>query len=143
MTTPIEAMSRRMEDTPRRLSKFAEAFESTMTPLIIGKTGQVARELRRLQPDAVFLDRRAADLTDPERCAAAVRAGGADAVINAAAYTAVDRAEAEEATALVVNARAPGAMARAAVAAGIPFLHISTDYVFDGHGHRPASLVRP
>ncbi|MEL7451730.1 MAG: sugar nucleotide-binding protein, partial [Pseudomonadota bacterium] len=56
----------------------------------------------------------------------------ADAVINAAAYTAVDRAEEDEAHATLINGEAPGAMARAAAAKGVPFLHISTDYVFDG-----------
>jgi dTDP-4-dehydrorhamnose reductase len=110
-----------------------------MRLLVFGETGQVARELaRRLPPDmtATFLGRDQADLMDPEACAAAIVAQEADAVINAAAWTAVDRAEAEEAAATVVNAHAPGAMARAAAAKGLPFLHISTDYVFDGQGDR-------
>ena len=81
--------------------------------LVFGKTGQVARELARLRPDARFLDRAEADLTQPEACAAAIRAADCDAVINAAAWTAVDLAETEEATATVVNAAAPGAMAAA------------------------------
>ena len=58
-------------------------------------------------------------------------------MINAAAYTAVDRAEAEPELAHAVNAAAPGAMARAAAARGLPFLHVSTDYVFDGAPGRP------
>jgi dTDP-4-dehydrorhamnose reductase len=58
-------------------------------------------------------------------------------VINAAAYTAVDKAEEEEAQAMVLNAEAPGAMARACAAHDIPFLHISTDYVFAGSGDTP------
>ena len=61
----------------------------------------------------------------------------AEVVINAAAYTAVDRAEAEPELAHAVNAAAPGAMARAAAARGLPFLHVSTDYVFDGAPGRP------
>ena len=58
-------------------------------------------------------------------------------MINAAAHTAVDRAEAEPELAHAVNAAAPGAMARAAAARGLPFLHVSTDYVFDGAPGRP------
>jgi dTDP-4-dehydrorhamnose reductase len=102
--------------------------------LVFGSTGQVAAELRRLIPEAMFLGRAEADLSDPAACAAAVTAAKADAVINAAAWTAVDRAETEEAAATVVNGDAPTAMARAAAAQGVPFLHISTDYVFDGQG---------
>ncbi len=58
-------------------------------------------------------------------------------MINAAAWTAVDAAEEHEAAARVINADAPGAMARAAAEAGLPFLHVSTDYVFDGSGTAP------
>ena len=83
------------------------------------------------------LGRDAADLTDPAACAAAINASGATAVINAAAYTAVDRAEDEPDLANVINGDAPGAMARACADKGIPFVHISTDYVFDGGGTRP------
>ena len=90
-----------------------------------------------MAPDATFLGRDAADLTDPPACAARIEGGAWDAVINAAAYTAVDKAETEEATAHLVNGEAPAAMARACAAAGIPFVHISTDYVFDGSGTRP------
>jgi dTDP-4-dehydrorhamnose reductase len=108
-----------------------------MNLLIFGRTGQVARELARLAPGAKFLGRDQADLSDPAACAAVIAAHAPDAVINAAAWTAVDKAEAEEAAALVVNAAAPGAMARACAARGIPFLHVSTDYVFDGSGTRP------
>ena len=102
--------------------------------LVFGSTGQVATELRRLAPEATFLGRDKADLTDPEACAAAIRAHDPSAVINAAAWTAVDKAEEEEATATVVNGTAPGAMARVCADLGIPFVHISTDYVFEGGG---------
>ncbi|MBB1498951.1 dTDP-4-dehydrorhamnose reductase [Paracoccus sp. MC1862] len=102
--------------------------------LIFGRTGQVARELARLAPGARFVGRDEADLTDPAACAAVILAARPAAVINAAAYTAVDRAEAEAGTARLVNAEAPGAMAAACAGLGIPFVHVSTDYVFDGAG---------
>jgi len=102
--------------------------------LVFGATGQVARELAKLRPGATCLGRDRADLADPAACAAAIRASGATAVINAAAHTAVDRAEAEEALATLVNGAAPTAMARECAALGIPFVQISTDYVFDGSG---------
>ncbi|AJY45431.1 dTDP-4-dehydrorhamnose reductase [Martelella endophytica] len=102
--------------------------------LVFGKTGQVALELQSILPEARFLSRAEADLADPEACAAAIADARPDAVINAAAYTAVDKAEDDEVTAQIINGEAPGAMARAAAARGIPFIHISTDYVFDGSG---------
>lgn len=105
--------------------------------LVFGQSGQVAQALARLAPDALFLPRAAADLSDPAACAAAIRAHAPKAVINAAAWTAVDAAEAEEAAATVVNAAAPGAMARECAALKIPFLTLSTDYVFDGSGDTP------
>ncbi|MGR3482035.1 dTDP-4-dehydrorhamnose reductase [Salipiger marinus] len=104
-----------------------------MKLLVFGKTGQVATELQA-QAEVTALGRPQADLSDPEACAAAIASGDWDAVINAAAYTAVDRAEEEEALALVINGAAPAAMARACAVRGLPFLHISTDYVFEGGG---------
>lgn len=114
-----------------------------MTLLVFGQTGQVATELQRLAPQAVFLGRDQADLMDPDACAAAIRAHAPSAVINAAAWTAVDKAEAEEAAATVVNGAAPAAMARACAALNIPFVHISTDYVFDGAGEAPFTPDHP
>ena len=105
--------------------------------LVFGQTGQVARELQHLTPGARFLSRTQADLTDPEACAEAIRAHAPRAVINAAAYTAVDKAEEEEALATTINGAAPGAMARACADLGIPLVQISTDYVFDGSGTAP------
>lgn len=102
--------------------------------LVFGRTGQLARELAMLAPDASFLGRDAADLTDPDACADAIRRAAPRAVINAAAYTAVDRAETDADTARLVNTDSPGAMARACAELGIPFLHVSSDYVFDGSG---------
>jgi dTDP-4-dehydrorhamnose reductase len=107
-----------------------------MRALVFGETGQVARELARTaalhRVDARFLGRGEADLADPEACARAIGASAADVVVNAAAYTAVDKAEDEPDLALRVNGAAAGAMAAAAAAKGVPFLHVSTDYVFDG-----------
>ena len=108
-----------------------------MSLLVFGSTGQLAVALRKRSDDARFLDRVAADLADPEACAAVIRAARPSAVINAAAYTAVDRAEEEEVLATRINAEAPGAMARACADLEIPFLHVSTDYVFDGRGQSP------
>lgn len=111
-----------------------------MRLLVFGRTGQVATELQRLAgPDVsvTALGRSEADLSTPDACAAAILATEADVVINAAAYTAVDKAEDEEVLAHTVNAEAPGAMAKAAATRSLPFLHISTDYVFDGTGGRP------
>lgn len=107
--------------------------------LVFGETGQVAAELRALAGPALEVDslgRDRADLADPQACAAVVAGTDADAVINAAAYTAVDAAEDDEAAATIVNAEAPAAMARAAAARDLPFVQISTDYVFPGDGDR-------
>lgn len=108
-----------------------------MTPLIFGKSGQVAKELSRAfagNSNARFVGRSDADLMNPDACVSLIEDSDADVVINAAAYTAVDKAEDDYDAALMVNAIAPSAMARAAAAKDIPFLHISTDYVFDGIG---------
>jgi dTDP-4-dehydrorhamnose reductase len=99
--------------------------------LVFGSTGQVARELslhsgpRRV----ICLNRAQVDLSNPALCAAAIARHRPDAVINAAAYTAVDRAEKEETLAHVINAQAPTAMARICADEGLPFVHLSTDYV--------------
>lgn len=101
--------------------------------LVFGRTGQVATALQEQAP-VTALGRDQADLRDPAACARAIADHAPAVVINAAAYTAVDRAEEDEATAMQVNATAPTAMAQACAARGIPFLHISTDYVFSGQG---------
>lgn len=113
-----------------------------MRLLVFGRTGQVASELAR-HDGVTALGREQADLTDPAACAAVIRDAQADAIINAAAYTAVDKAEAKAALAGRINGDAPAAMAQAAAAKGIPFLHVSTDYVFDGHGARPWGETDP
>lgn len=104
-----------------------------MTVLVFGKTGQVARELQAY-PSVKIVGRDDVDLSEPRKCAALVSDIGPSAVINAAAYTAVDKAEEEEDLATVVNGRAPAAIAEACAALDIPIVHISTDYVFDGSG---------
>ena len=104
--------------------------------LVFGKTGQVARELQQLGT-AMALGREEANLSDPQACADAIRHHSPDAVINAAAYTAVDQAEDEEVIATVINGDAPAAMAKVCAELGIPFVHISTDYVFEGTGKDP------
>ncbi|NDV02178.1 dTDP-4-dehydrorhamnose reductase [Pseudoroseicyclus tamaricis] len=117
-----------------------------MKILMFGKTGQVAREVLARAEDVIALGRDEADLSDPGACAAAIAKAaeeGAEIVINAAAYTAVDKAEEEEDLATAINGAAPEAMARAAASAGLPFLHISTDYVFDGAGEAPFAPDHP
>lgn len=117
-----------------------------MRLLVFGQSGQVARELARRCPSGVspvFLGRTEADLADPDSCADAITRQACDAVINAAAWTAVDRAEAEESAATIVNGDCPGQMALACMAKNIPLLHISTDYVFDGQGTAPFAPGHP
>ena len=110
--------------------------------LVFGKTGQVATELQR-QADVTAVDRKQADLSDPNACAQLIRTLRPSIVINAAAYTAVDKAEAEEPLAHVINVDAPGLMASACAAQDIPFLHLSTDYVFEGSGETPWTEADP
>jgi dTDP-4-dehydrorhamnose reductase len=117
-----------------------------MRLLVFGQTGQTATELARRVPadiEAEFLDRRRADLSDPDTCVAKIEASAADAVINAAGWTAVDLAESEEVAATIVNATTPAAMARACARRGLPFLHLSSDFVFDGAGTGMITPDRP
>ncbi len=117
-----------------------------MKILLFGKTGQVAQEIctqATPQLEITALPRAVADLADPQACAAQIADTDADVVINAAAYTAVDHAETDEANATVINGDSPGAMARAAAKRALPFLHISTDYVFDGGGTDPRHPSEP
>lgn len=111
--------------------------------LVTGAGGQVGVELGRAAlPAGLSLDchdRRGLDVTDPHAVAAAIAGGDYAGVINAAAWTAVDKAETERAAADAANATAPGLLAHACHHAGIPLLHISTDYVFDGT--KPAPYV--
>jgi len=109
--------------------------------VLLGPRGQVGWELRRslsvLGPiDALARDdpSGAGDLEEPDRVAAAIRHRAPTLVVNAAAYTAVDRAESEPARARRVNGEAPGVIARACADVGALLVHYSTDYVFDGSG---------
>ena len=108
--------------------------------LVFGKTGQVATELQA-RKDVIAIGRNEADLSNPTKCAEAISHHKPRAVINAAAYTAVDKAESEESLANTINGYAPGAMARTCTELNIPFVHISTDYVFDGSGITPWSVT--
>ncbi len=117
-----------------------------MRLLLLGGNGQVGRELRRTLPalgELVVATREggdgepAADFDAPDALGELVRRIAPDVVVNAAAYTAVDRAESEPDAAFRVNARAPGAIAQACAATGALLLHYSTDYVFDGSASRP------
>jgi len=120
----------------------AKAWGEGLTILVFGKTGQVAQELAQ-HVGITCLSRTDADLTDPTACAAIIMESDATAVINAAAYTAVDKAEDEPDLAYIINAAAPTAMAQACTAKNLPFLHISTDYVFDGSGDAPWKPADP
>ena len=102
--------------------------------LQFGATGQLARELiaRDRNKAVTALSRDNIDLRDTQGIAEVIAWADVDLVVNAAAYTAVDRAESEEDLAFAINAAAPGAMAEACARRGLPFVHLSTDYVFDG-----------
>lgn len=103
--------------------------------LVFGATGQVGTALRSGRWPGVAvaaLSQADVDLTVPAALGAAVRETECDVVVNAAAYTAVDRAEQEPEAAFAVNRDGPAHIAAACAAAGLPFIHISTDYVFDG-----------
>ena len=107
-----------------------------MRLLVTGAGGQVGREVVRLAPtvgaQAVGLDRAALDVTDADAVRQAVAEARPDAVVHAAAYTAVDRAESEPEAAFAVNRDGAAHVAAACDAAGVPLVHVSTDYVFDG-----------
>jgi dTDP-4-dehydrorhamnose reductase len=106
---------------------------------LFGRTGQVATEIQRRVPEGVQVEsipRLCADFVSPEAVRGVAWDVEADVFVNAVAYTAVDQAEAEPAVAQTVNASSVGAIADVLAERGIPLLHISTDYVFDGLGER-------
>ncbi|MEZ5892547.1 MAG: dTDP-4-dehydrorhamnose reductase [Parvularculaceae bacterium] len=115
-----------------------------MRMLVFGRNGQVAQALADLGGDSVTaLGRAEADLMQPGAAAKAIDAHAPEIVVNAAAYTAVDKAESEGAAARRLNTDAPAEMAAAAKARNIPFIHLSTDYVFDGAADRKFSEDAP
>jgi dTDP-4-dehydrorhamnose reductase len=103
-----------------------------MNVLVVGSSGQLATHLREFLPEAAYLGRSSLDLSEPSQITEKITALRPRAVVNAAAYTAVDKAESERELAWLVNAESVAAIARATAALEIPFVHISSDYVFDG-----------
>ena len=115
-------------------------LKAPLNILISGKTGQVAVELQKHLAglgNLIVLGRDVLDLSQPEQIRAQVRAHKPDLIIIAAAHTAVDQAESEPELAFAINAIAPGVFAEEAAALGIPLIHYSTDYVFDGSKPAP------
>ena len=116
-----------------------------MKILLLGKSGQVGWELQRalaplgevVAPARAGSGVLAADLAQPESLAALLRAVAPQVIVNAAAYTAVDKAESEHALAHAINAASPAVLAREAAATSAWLVHYSTDYVFDGRGTLP------
>ena len=120
-----------------------------MQILLFGKTGQIATEIQcnsHRNNEIVALGRNEADLSKPDVCANIISDSNADVIINAAAYTQVEQAEKEEALANIINGESPRAMAKAAALKNTPFIHISTDYVFNGdskNSWKPEDAVEP
>ncbi len=118
-----------------------------MQCLVLGHSGQVASAIRlRFGENGLrvtALGRADLDLADPVAAREAILSAAPDVVINAAAYTAVDRAETDAAAAFALNSTGPAAAAAAAAEVGAPFIHFSTDYVFDGARGQPYSESDP
>ncbi len=118
-----------------------------MTVMILGSGGQVGRALIAMAPggtEIVAVDRIALDMSDTAAIGPFVHRVAPDLIINAAAYTAVDRAESDADLAHRINGAAPGALAVAAAETGARLIHISTDFVFDGTASKPyAPDARP
>ncbi|MCA2619203.1 MULTISPECIES: dTDP-4-dehydrorhamnose reductase [unclassified Microcystis] len=108
--------------------------------LLIGAKGQVGQELQLTLPqlgEVISIGREELDLTNSEKIGQLIREIHPDYLVNAAAYTAVDKAESEPELAYYINAKAPKIMAESAEKIQAKFLHISTDYVFDGRKNTP------
>lgn len=113
-----------------------------MKILLTGRNGQVGWELARALPalgELIATDRNTLDLADQNNLRLAVRQARPDVIVNAAAYTAVDKAESERDLAMLVNATAPGILGDEAKRLGALLVHYSTDYVFDGDKRAPYS----
>ena len=116
------------------------------TILLTGKSGQLGSELNRLLPklgEVIAPERNQLDLREPEKIRQVMRNVNPQLVINAAAYTAVDAAETDEANAFAVNAEAPRLLAQEAKKIGVVLVHFSTDYVFDGSKKAPYEETDP
>ncbi|HEY1807279.1 MAG TPA: dTDP-4-dehydrorhamnose reductase [Acidobacteriaceae bacterium] len=114
--------------------------------LITGAAGQLGRELQRTFSDfgeIVAVDRESVDLAVPEQIRSLVQQVKPSVILNAAAYTAVDRAESEREVAMAINAEAPRVLAEEARQKGALLVHYSTDYVFDGTKHGPSTEGDP
>lgn len=119
-----------------------------MNLLVTGARGQLGMSLQKIAADYprhtfVFTDVPEADITDARAISALVEENGVEAVINCAAYTAVDRAESEPEAARRINAEGPRTLADIAVKYGLKLVHISTDYVFPGTGNTPLAENAP
>lgn len=113
-----------------------------MKILVTGSNGQLGMSLRKIESaypshDFIFTDMPEADITDENVISRLVKDNGIDLIVNCAAYTAVDKAETEHAIALKVNAGGVRILAQIAKENGLPMVHISTDYVFEGTGVHP------
>jgi dTDP-4-dehydrorhamnose reductase len=116
------------------------------TILLIGKNGQIGHELHRLLPrlgQVVAPDRNELDLVDPQNIRRVVRKTCPQLIVNAAAYTAVDAAETNQAEAHAINSEAPALLAEEAKSLGAGLVHYSTDYVFDGSNTEPYNEADP
>ena len=139
---------RRERRSPRPTST-AEPHDVTgarPTILLTGAGGQLGRDLAVALPacgTVIACDRAALDVADAAAVARTVRAAAPDFIVNAAAYTAVDRAEAERDAAFAINGEAPGVLAAEARRAGAVLIHYSTDYVFDGNRTTPYDESAP
>ena len=113
--------------------------------LLFGANGQLGWTFRQHLPaeQLTVIDRQTADLAHPEAIRAAIRTHRPDIILNAAAYTAVDKAQSEPEQARQINATAPGVMAEEAQVLGACLVHFSTDYVFAGQGTRPYKETDP
>ena len=117
-----------------------------MKILLIGTTGQVGSELQQILPtigEVISLNRSELDLSDREQIYQQISKNRPSIIVNAAAYTAVDKSETEPEMAMAINAHAPKAIAIAARDIGAKVLHISTDYVFNGQNHTPYTETDP
>src|ERR1700676_3504099 len=131
------AKRRRQSQNRRRPTAISPAILAQMNPTILltGKTGQLGSKLNRWLPklgEVIALDRKDLDLLDPAQIQRVMQHTKPQWIVNAAAYTAVDAAETDQATALAINAEGPRLLALEAKKTGAALVHFSTDYVFDG-----------